>query len=620
MSARLSLPTVSAIRVRPCDGGRSRPWRSRETPPFPSLRRSSDASVEARRNAVWALTRISGDAARSAVRAALRDADASVRHAATHGVSVWRDAAAFEALAEQVQTATPPLQRVAAEALGRLGDARAAPALLEAIAATEDEILIHSLTYALIEIADPAAVRPALRSSSARARRAGMIALDQMRPAALEPSVVLPLLTSSEPLLAETASWIAAQHPDWGGALAGYFRARLAKAAAGEEALEAQLVRFTADPAIQKLLAEAARSGNRAALGVMAKAAVQPAPAGWPEAIVAALAAGDAAALEAAVKAARALPRGEAPSAALDAALLRVGRREQVPDAVRVAALDAAIESLASIDALTFDFLLTRVAPHQPVAVRGGAARALSRAALSNPQLEALTAALPTAGPMELPALVEAYGRSADAAVGETWVAALESARGLANLRPDILETAAAGYPEPIRAKAAALLADRDHGGDAERLEALLAALPDGDIRRGQAVFNSAEAACSSCHAIGYLGGRIGPGLTKIGEIRSRRDLLEAVVFPSASFVRSFEPLVIETADDIYNGVPIEEDDAHITLALNANDQARIARASIEEIRPGTVSIMPSGLADQITRQELADLLAFLEGTRWGAR
>jgi hypothetical protein len=37
-------------------------------------------------------------------------------------------------------------------------------------------------------------------------------------------------------------------------------------------------------------------------------------------------------------------------------------------------------------------------------------------------------------------------------------------------------------------------------------------------------------------------------------------------------------------------------------------------------MRPGTVSIMPSGLDEQLSRQELADLLAFLKATKWGAQ
>ena len=36
-------------------------------------------------------------------------------------------------------------------------------------------------------------------------------------------------------------------------------------------------------------------------------------------------------------------------------------------------------------------------------------------------------------------------------------------------------------------------------------------------------------------------------------------------------------------------------------------------------MQPGTISLMPAGFAEQLSRQELADLLAFLKGTRWGA-
>jgi len=37
-------------------------------------------------------------------------------------------------------------------------------------------------------------------------------------------------------------------------------------------------------------------------------------------------------------------------------------------------------------------------------------------------------------------------------------------------------------------------------------------------------------------------------------------------------------------------------------------------------MRPGAVSLMPQGLEEQLSRQELADLLAFLKNTRWGAQ
>jgi hypothetical protein len=54
-------------------------------------------------------------------------------------------------------------------------------------------------------------------------------------------------------------------------------------------------------------------------------------------------------------------------------------------------------------------------------------------------------------------------------------------------------------------------------------------------------------------------------------------------------------------------------------LATGPGTEVRIARADIAEMRPSSVSVMPGGLDEQLSRQELADLVAFLKGTKWGA-
>ena len=149
------------------------------------------------------------------------------------------------------------------------------------------------------------------------------------------------------------------------------------------------------------------------------------------------------------------------------------------------------------------------------------------------------------------------------------------------------------------------------------QVDELLTKVSSGDVRRGQLVFHSEKAACFTCHAIGYRGGNVGPDLTKVGQVRTERDLLEAIVFPSASFIRSYEPVVVATADGkVLNGLLRNETSDEILLITGANQEARIARADIEEIRPSTVSVMPAGLDQQLTPQELADLVAFLKACR----
>ena len=147
---------------------------------------------------------------------------------------------------------------------------------------------------------------------------------------------------------------------------------------------------------------------------------------------------------------------------------------------------------------------------------------------------------------MELDRLLEPFAQSTDEKVGLALLAALKAVAGPVEPARRDAQAAAGEVPRPRSSKQAEELyaaLDADAAKQQAQLEELLAALKDGDVRRGQAVFNSTKAACAACHAIGYLGGKVGPDLTRIGQIRTERDLLEAIVFPSASFVRSYEPV-----------------------------------------------------------------------------
>ena len=146
------------------------------------------------------------------------------------------------------------------------------------------------------------------------------------------------------------------------------------------------------------------------------------------------------------------------------------------------------------------------------------------------------------------------------------------------------------------------------------RVDELLASSRGGDIRRGQAVFNDPKNACALCHAIGYGGGRLGPDLTNIGRIRNERDLLEAVVFPSATLVRGYEPFTVTTRrGETHSGIVRKDTADEIILATGPDTEVHLARADIAEMQPGTMSPMPPGMESVLTKQELSDLVAFLK-------
>ncbi|MGH7138501.1 MAG: PVC-type heme-binding CxxCH protein, partial [Pirellulales bacterium] len=196
---------------------------------------------------------------------------------------------------------------------------------------------------------------------------------------------------------------------------------------------------------------------------------------------------------------------------------------------------------------------------------------------------------------------------------------ALDDPTVLALLRADTLKPHLQKYPAPVQAAAEKLYQQlsAELAGQRAKLDELAESLPPGDIRRGQAIFNSTKTACATCHAIGYLGGRLGPDLTRIGQVRKDRDLLESIVFPSASLVRSYEPVTVVTTDGLtYNGLLRKDAADEVVLVKSPTEEIRIARDNVEEMRPGSVSIMPQGLDKQLTPQELADLVAFLLGCK----
>jgi putative heme-binding domain-containing protein len=593
----------------------------------------SSRSVEARRNAVWALTRIPSEGARAAVRLALDDRDQTVRQAATHSASVWRDAGATAQLVAALESNAPAVQRAAAEALGRIGDTQAVPHLLATAAAPVDRTLEHSLTYALIEIADPSSTAATgLQASSSRAKRAALIALDQMDGGGLKVDGLLPLLDSPDPLLKETAWWIAARHPEWGAALAGYFEARLADArltAAAHDELQQKLAQFGADPAIQALLASTVeRSGSAAvrvtALRAMGASRVKELPAIWVTSLVRALGDPDGDVVRQAVSVARGAPLGSSKetAAGLRLALLGVASDRSRAIEARLDALTAIQPGLTAVSSDVFDLLRASLDSNQAPAIRSAAAGVLERARLDAAQLLALTETIASVGPLELSRLLPAFDHASDQQVGMRMVAALEQSKGRSGLRAEVLRPRLAKYPDVVQKRGEALLAalDVDAAKQSRRLEELVTALTGGDIRRGQEVFNSPKAACLSCHAIGYMGGRIGPDLTRIGQVRSERDLLEAILYPNASFARGFEPVSITTTSgEVHGGVLRSDSREEVVLGTGAGQEVRIARQNIKNIESGTVSLMPAGLESQLTRQELADLLAFLKNTRSGA-
>ncbi len=105
--------------------------------------------------------------------------------------------------------------------------------------------------------------------------------------------------------------------------------------------------------------------------------------------------------------------------------------------------------------------------------------------------------------------------------------------------------------------------------------------------------------------------------MSKIGQIRAKADLLEAVVFPSASFARGYESFsVVTDSGQVYTGILGRQTPDSIYLRTAQREEVRINRSEIEQMAPAKVSIMPQGFDKVLSPEDLRDVFAFLQSLK----
>ncbi len=586
-------------------------------------------SAEHRGHAAWALCRIDQPGARAVLRKYLADPDETVRQIAIHAAAVWRDIEAIPDLTRTLAGSSRQNRRAAAEALGRIGKSEAVPALLKALGDDNDRFVEHSLIYALIEIGDTDSVAAGTKSNNDRIKRGALIALNQISGKNMTAEPVIDELRAKNSDLREAAGWIAGRHPEWGAKLAGYYRERLRAfnelPPADKDELSRQLVSLAANGEIQRSLAEplklksSSAAAAKFALGVMRQASIKQVPDCWTDALTKSLQAPASEVLPDLCVTVRSLPWGKQRPAALIASLLEIGGDEKHAASARLAALAAVPGGLRNLPDGPFRMLIDQVDRDKPAADRANAAEALARGQFTSEHLSQLARVIKTVGPMEIARTLTAFDQSKDERVGKELIASLSEAPAATALNPDDLCKRFHQFGPNVEKAGAQLIAklQPDLEERRSRLDKLVPAVQSGDVRRGQIVFNSAKAVCSSCHAIGYVGGKIGPDLTRIGAIRSERDLLEAVLYPSASFVQGYEPWkATTTSGQSFSGILKKNAPDEIVLVISATEEKRLPRDAIDELVRSNVSVMPAGLEKQFTAEELNDLIAFLKACR----
>ena len=134
----------------------------------------------------------------------------------------------------------------------------------------------------------------------------------------------------------------------------------------------------------------------------------------------------------------------------------------------------------------------------------------------------------------------------------------------------------------------------------------------DGHPGRGEVVYSREDMQCITCHAIGGVGGKVGPDMTSLGASAPIDYLIESIYKPNAKIKENYHSVNILTADGlVLTGIIVGSDNNAVILRDARNKIVRIQKDEIEFQKPGK-SLMPEGLVDRLTEQEQVDLIKFL--------
>ena len=165
--------------------------------------------------------------------------------------------------------------------------------------------------------------------------------------------------------------------------------------------------------------------------------------------------------------------------------------------------------------------------------------------------------------------------------------------------------------PSPEKRKSLPLVkkwAVEEFAGDVEK------PLTGRNFEKGREAFLNAQ--CLACHKFGAEGGTVGSDLTAIAARFSRRDILDSILLPSKVLSDQYANTLFQKADgEVVVGRVVSDDAEKILVRTNPLEDATtsVLKKDLKGTKISPVSPMPEGLADVLKREELLDLVAYLE-------
>jgi putative heme-binding domain-containing protein len=134
-----------------------------------------------------------------------------------------------------------------------------------------------------------------------------------------------------------------------------------------------------------------------------------------------------------------------------------------------------------------------------------------------------------------------------------------------------------------------------------------------GDPARGELIYRRANLQCMNCHAIGAVGGIVGPDMVSIGASAPVDYIIDSLLEPSKKIKEGYATTMLTTKDGgIHSGFLVRTDDREVILRDAAGKTESVPAASVAKQENIPVSLMPPALTATLRRDEFVDLVRFL--------
>lgn len=136
-----------------------------------------------------------------------------------------------------------------------------------------------------------------------------------------------------------------------------------------------------------------------------------------------------------------------------------------------------------------------------------------------------------------------------------------------------------------------------------------------GDPQKGKSVFFG-KAGCSSCHAVAAQGGFVSADLSTYARGLTPAEIRKAITDPASSTGRTRTAVATTRSGEHLRGVVRNEDNFSVQMQSADGTFHFLLKSSLEKLEYQTLSPMPTDYGQRLTRQELDDLVGYLQSIK----